>query len=63
MLEAGYDIRQLQELLGHADIRTTMIYLHIVRSDSKQVRSPLDFLRENVDQQRKGENMNKPGSG
>jgi len=63
LLEAGYDIRQLQELLGHADIRTTMIYLHIVRSDPKQVRSPLDFLKENVDQQRKGENMNKPGSG
>jgi len=41
MLEAGYDIRQLQELLGHADIRTTVIYLHIIRSDSKRVRSPL----------------------
>ena len=54
MLEAGYDIRQLQELLGHADIRTTIIYLHIVRSDSKRVRSPLDFLRETQDQQKKG---------
>ena len=62
MFEAGYDIRQLPELLRHTDIRTTMIYLHIIRPDSKPVRSSLDFLKETVDQQRKGEDMEMTGS-
>jgi integron integrase len=46
LLAAGYDIRQVQDLLGHTDVRTTMIYTHIVRPDQKPVRSPLDLMRE-----------------
>ena len=54
LLQAGYDIRQVQEFLGHTDIRTTMIYLHILKNEQKPLRSPLDILRENESQTRKG---------
>lgn len=42
MLEDGYDIRTLQELLGHADVSTTMIYTHVTNKGALGVRSPLD---------------------
>jgi site-specific recombinase XerD len=42
MIEAGYDIRTVQELLGHPDVSTTMIYPHVLNKGGQGVKSPLD---------------------
>ena len=42
LIEDGYDIRTVQELLGHKDVSTTMIYTHVLNKGGKGVRSPLD---------------------
>jgi integron integrase len=44
LLEMGHNVKQVQDLLGHKDIRTTMIYLHVMEGGTTGVRSPLDAL-------------------
>ena len=46
MLESGTDIRTVQELLGHTDLKTTMIYTHVLNKGGLGVRSPADALND-----------------
>ena len=48
LLLNGVDIRQIQEYLGHANVETTMVYLHVVKELRNPAQSPLDILRARV---------------
>ena len=48
LLENGYDIRTVQELLGHSDVRTTMIYTHVLNCGAKEIQSPLDEILDGL---------------
>jgi site-specific recombinase XerD len=47
LLEDGYDIRTVQELLGHNDVKTTMVYTHVMGKGARGVKSPLDRSQGN----------------
>jgi site-specific recombinase XerD len=49
LLEAGYDIRKIQILMGHRSLSTTMVYLHVSRAGLGKIQSPMDFIEDSED--------------
>ncbi len=54
LLEAGYDIRKIQVLLGHRSLATTMIYLHVSRKTLSNIKSPLDLINPAIHNKGRG---------
>ena len=46
LLQSGYDIRTIQDLLGHKDVATTMIYTHVIKNGPHGVKSPAEILKK-----------------
>ena len=51
LMEAGYDLRRIQILMGHKSLRTTTVYLHLAADAIRKVPSPLDLLKTDDDEQ------------
>jgi len=50
LLEAGYDVRRIQILMGHRSLSTTTVYLHVSRAGLAKIQSPLDIMEDEEDQ-------------
>lgn len=62
LLQSGYDIRTVQELLGHSDVKTTMIYTHVLKVGGGGVRSPIDALTSSDGPAPSAPQVRQPGS-